>query len=109
MRNQALRTLGIHALASLPLLFWTGFAAADQTVNAAQVVVVSDDISNETTNVVHAGDTPSDSSSSSSTASSSGNSSNRSGLGDGTNPGKGGGRANSRNQGTDNPSQAKRK
>jgi hypothetical protein len=68
-----------------------GLATADTTVDASQVIVLSDDIQKGSTEVVHA--SPDDSNSDD----------NRSGLGDGTNPGEGAGRDNASNEGTDNP------
>jgi len=69
-------------------------ATADRVVNANEPVVISNDITDRTTEVRSA------------TSDDDGDMDNHSGLGDGTNPGQGGGTDQSPNQGTDNPSNA---
>jgi hypothetical protein len=79
-------------LAGTIALVVTGFstvASADTEVNAAVVVVVSDDIMDKTTDIARPGDGPG------------GSDDSRSGLGDDTNPGEG--TATGDNGGTDNP------
>ena len=80
--------------ASLLLLFTASESLADRNVNANEAIVISDDIRNETTDVVSVSGSP---------FSGFGDGDNNSGLGDGTNPGQGDGQDNSPNQGTNNP------
>ena len=80
-------TIGLGASAFL-LMSGAGIASAQRVVSAAEPIIISNDITNQTTDVesVSGG--------------------NRSGLGDGSNPGQGDGRDNSTNEGVDNPNQA---
>lgn len=111
-------------LVGMVALVVTGFstvATADTEVNAATVVVVSDDIMNRTTSVARpdgagpaaagGGDDAGagggdDAGAGGDDEAGGGNDNNRSGLGDGTNPGLGDGTSNSPNEGTDNPNNA---
>ncbi len=101
--------------ASLLLLFTASESLADRNVNANEAIVISDDIRNETTDVVSVsgspfsgfgdGDTPASGGGDDGDdgTADSGPGDNNSGLGDGTNPGQGEGQDNSPNQGTNNP------
>lgn len=104
-------------------------ASADRPADAGEVIVLSDDIRKNTTEVKHAksgnednksglgdgtnpgagGGTDNASNTGTDNPNESGNEDNKSGLGDGTNPGKGGGKANAKNSGTGNPNQSKKK
>jgi hypothetical protein len=85
----------LSASAGVLLLFAASESLADRNVNANEPVVISDDITDETTDVTSASGPP--------LSGDDGDNDNRSGLGDGTNPGQGDGSGNSPNDGTDNP------
>jgi hypothetical protein len=103
------------------LLATAGPAHADRVVNANEPIVISDDVTNQTTPVVSATGSSSPGSGGNSNpgnqgsgdpgggnSNNAGNDQNRSGMGDGTNPGQGGANSNSNNQGTNNPSNRNR-
>lgn len=110
MRTKRIARIAI--LVCVALAFGASVATADKMVRAKQAVILSDDITKQTNDVIHftgvSGGTvePQATSAPDGSANSPGNDNNRSGLGDGTNPGQGSGTANSPNQGTDNPNNA---
>ena len=97
LRKRFQTTVLFAGAASLLLLFTASESLADRNVNANEAIIISDDIRNETTDVVSVSGVP---------FAGGGNGDNNSGLGDGTNPGQGDGTGNSPNQGTDNPNNA---
>lgn len=96
-----MQRLSSHApLAVLALaLLAAPVAVADRVVQSNEPVVISNDITDRSTQVRSAESTPANDEGDA-------NDDNRSGLGDGTNPGQGDGTENSPNEGTDNPNNA---
>ncbi len=93
--------VAIAAVAGMSLAFATGVAGADQTVRAKQAVLVSDDITNSVTDVLHAAGV------SGGTVPGAASDANKAGFADDSNPNQGGGTVNAKVGGTDNPNKAK--
>ncbi len=102
LRNLA-RSLavGLAALAGMSLAFATGVASADKLVRAKQAVLVSDDITKNTTDVLHAAGV------SGGTVPGAASDVSKAGFADDSNPNQGGGTVNAKVGGTDNPNKAK--
>ena len=90
------RLISIVGIVALMVTGFSSAASADDQVDAVTIVVVSDDIMKQTTNVERGVAEDAED----------GND-NRSGLGDGTNPGGGGMVYSGKNEGTDNPNNSK--